>query len=49
MKDPEFVTEANKIGLEIEFVGGSDVENLVKQLYALPKEVFARAQEMMGR
>jgi tripartite-type tricarboxylate transporter receptor subunit TctC len=49
MKDPEFMNEANKVGLEIEFVSGQEVENLVKQLYALPKEIFARAQEMMSR
>lgn len=49
MKDPEFVTEATKIGLEIEFVSGQEVEDLVKKLYSLPKDVFARAQDMMNR
>jgi tripartite-type tricarboxylate transporter receptor subunit TctC len=49
MSDADFVTEANKIGLEIEYVSGREVEDLVRNLYALPPEVAARAQAMMNR
>lgn len=49
MADAEFINEANKIGLEIDYVSGQEVEDLVKRLYALPKEVFDRAQAMMSR
>ncbi len=49
MKDPDFIAEAEKIGLEIDFVSGEDVGALVKQLYELPKDVRDRAQTLMSR
>ena len=49
LKDPEFLAEAEKIGLEINHVSGEEVEALVKSLYALPKNVIARAQGILAK
>lgn len=49
LKDKEFLAEADKIGLEINHVGGAEVEALVKKLYALPPSVSARAQKILAQ
>jgi tripartite-type tricarboxylate transporter receptor subunit TctC len=49
LKDPEFLAEADKIGLEINHVSGEEVEALVKSLYALPKNIIARAQGILAK
>ena len=43
MKDPEFLAEAEKRGLEINPVSGHDVEKLIAELYATPKDVVTEA------
>jgi len=45
MTDPAFVAEADKAQLEINPVSGEAVENLVKEVYATPPEVIAKAKE----
>ncbi len=42
---PEFVAECAKIDLEINFVGGEDVEALVNKLYVLPEERRQRSPQ----
>jgi hypothetical protein len=45
MKDPEFLAEAEKRGLEINPVSGHDVEKLIAELYQTPKDVVTEARE----
>jgi tripartite-type tricarboxylate transporter receptor subunit TctC len=44
-KDPEFIADAEKSGLGADGIGGEDVEALVRQVYATPKNVVAKAAE----
>jgi tripartite-type tricarboxylate transporter receptor subunit TctC len=49
MKDPEFLAEAEKRGLEINPVSGHDIEKLLAELYQTPKDVVAEAREATER
>lgn len=44
MRDPQFIAEGAKIGLELEFVGGADVQAMVERLNRFPAGVIGRAQ-----
>jgi tripartite-type tricarboxylate transporter receptor subunit TctC len=44
MRDPQFIAEGAKIGLELEFVSGAEVQSLVERLYQSPASVVSRAQ-----
>jgi tripartite-type tricarboxylate transporter receptor subunit TctC len=44
MHDPDLIADAAKINLELNFVGGEDVQALVERLYHSPPDVIARAQ-----
>jgi tripartite-type tricarboxylate transporter receptor subunit TctC len=44
MRDPQFIAEGAKIGLELDFVSGNDVQSLVERLYRSPATVVKRAQ-----
>lgn len=44
MRDPQFIAEGAKIGLELEFVGGAEVQSMVERLYRSPPNVVSRAQ-----
>ena len=44
MRDPQFVAEGAKIGLELEFVSGEEVQSMVERLYRSPANVISRAQ-----
>ncbi len=48
MHDPDFVAEAARSGMEMEFVSGEDVQRLVEHLYSLPKDAVERAQKMLA-
>jgi len=45
MKDPDFLAEADKADLEINPVSGEDVDKLVKDVYATPADIVAKAKE----
>src|SRR5580692_5468626 len=45
MKDKDFLAEAEKTDLEINPVSGEDVEKLVKEIYATPADIIAKAKE----
>ena len=49
MKDAEFLSEANKAGLDIDPASPEEVEALLKRFAAFPQEVFRKAQEAIGR
>ena len=38
MRDPQFVAEGAKIGLELEFVSGDEVQSMVERLYRSPAQ-----------
>ena len=44
MKDKDFLAEADKTQLEINPVSGEDVEKLVKDVYATPADIIAKAK-----
>jgi hypothetical protein len=43
MKDPRFLTEAGRAGLYVHPMTGTEIDLLLKELYAMPKELIARA------
>ena len=45
MHDPEFLAEGKKLDLEINPVSGEDVDKLVKDIYATPADIIAKAKE----
>jgi len=45
MKDKDFPAEADKTQLEVNPVSGEDVEKLVKEVYATPADIVAKAKE----
>jgi tripartite-type tricarboxylate transporter receptor subunit TctC len=45
MKDKDFLAEAAKADLEVNPVSGEDVERLVKEVYATPATIVAKAKE----
>ncbi|HEX2726049.1 MAG TPA: hypothetical protein VHN20_09545 [Beijerinckiaceae bacterium] len=47
MKDPEFLTEAEKGKLEITPVAGEEIQKLVAEVYATPKDIAAKAGAML--
>jgi tripartite-type tricarboxylate transporter receptor subunit TctC len=44
MHDPDLIAEAAKINLELNFVGGAEVQALVERLYRSPPDVVSKAQ-----
>jgi tripartite-type tricarboxylate transporter receptor subunit TctC len=44
LKDPAFLVEAEKAGLEVRHVGGEEVAQLVDRMYASPPSVIERAK-----
>jgi hypothetical protein len=49
MKDPEFLTETSRIGLDMDPASPEEVVELLKRFAAYPAAVFKRAQEAIGR
>ena len=47
MKDPEFLAEAEKGKLEITPVAGEEIQKLVAEVYATPKDIAAKAGAML--
>ena len=44
MKDADFLADAKKIGLEVDPVSGADIDKLLAELYATPKETLDQAR-----
>jgi len=44
LQDPQFLADAEKLGVEVQHVGGEEVQKLVDRIYASPPEVIARAK-----
>ena len=48
MKDPEFIAEAKKQGLEVDPMSGADVQALVERLYSTPPEIIERTKALLA-
>jgi len=44
LRDPQFLADADKMGIEVQHVGGGEVQALVARIYASSPEVIARAK-----
>ena len=44
LKDPAFLQDADKLGVEIQHVGGQAIHALLDRIYASPKEIIGRAK-----
>jgi tripartite-type tricarboxylate transporter receptor subunit TctC len=47
MNDPEFLKEAAKTGLDIQFVSGEDVDSLLARAYGTPADMIDRAKALL--
>lgn len=47
MKDPEFIKEAEGLGLEVNPLTGKEVQRLIQELFDFPPEVTDRAKEIV--
>ena len=47
MKDPEFLAEAKRQNLDIDPVTGDEIATLIRQVYASPADVIARAKAVL--
>ena len=47
LKDPAFLAEAERMGVEVQHRGGEGIHSLLERVYATPKDVVDRAQEIM--
>ena len=45
MQDPEYLSEARKLELDINPVSGKTIDDLLAEVYATPKEVLKKASE----
>ena len=48
MKDPEFLAEAKTLSLEVEPVGGAEIDRLIAELYRSSPDVVARAKAVIA-
>jgi tripartite-type tricarboxylate transporter receptor subunit TctC len=44
MKDPEYLAEAKRHSLDVDPTSGAEIETIIREIYASPPEVIARAQ-----
>jgi hypothetical protein len=44
LKDPQFLADAEKMGVEVQHVGGEAVQKLLEKIYASPQAVIDRAK-----
>jgi tripartite-type tricarboxylate transporter receptor subunit TctC len=47
MQDAEFLDDARRLNLDVDPVGGAEVETLLKEIYASPREVVKLATELV--
>lgn len=44
LHDPQFLAEADKLGLEVQYGGGEAIDRLLARVYATPKDVIERVK-----
>jgi len=47
MKDPAFIADAKRLSLDVNPVKGAEIDAMIAELYATPKDVVARAAKAM--
>lgn len=47
LKDPDFITEARKVGLDIDAVDGDEVQKLIAGIYAASPELLAKVKKSL--
>jgi tripartite-type tricarboxylate transporter receptor subunit TctC len=45
MQDPDFIAETNKVKLEISPTSGAEIDRLLKEIYATPRDVIEKAKQ----
>ena len=48
MKDSDFLTEANKLNFDVRPVGAGQIDKMLAEVYATPKDVIARAAKAIS-
>lgn len=48
MRDPQFLAQAEKQGLEIDPLTGQEIQTIIARMYAMPKPVVERAKVVIG-
>jgi hypothetical protein len=49
MKDPEYLADAKKSRIDVNPVTGPEIDKLLRELYATPKDVIAKASQAIAR
>jgi tripartite-type tricarboxylate transporter receptor subunit TctC len=49
VKDPEFIADAEKSKLELDYVSGAEIDKLVEQIYSVPPKVKENLQFLMRK
>jgi tripartite-type tricarboxylate transporter receptor subunit TctC len=47
LKDPAYLAEAERMGIEVQHRGGEPIHRLLEAIYATPKDVIERAQDVV--
>ena len=48
-KDSEVVSEARRVGIDVDPVPGEEIQLMLKQIYATPEPIVKKARELAGR
>jgi hypothetical protein len=49
MKDPEYLADAQKLNIDVNPVSGKELETLLAELYATPKDVVKKASDAITK
>jgi hypothetical protein len=49
MKDPQYLADARKIGLDTNWVAGKDIARMVRQIQETPQPVVDRLRQLLAR
>ena len=47
MKDPDFLAEIDKVKLEVSPTSGAEIDRLLAEIYATPKDVIEKAKQTL--
>ena len=48
MKDPKFLAEAKKLGLDVNPIAGEKVRAMLMQIYETPEDIVKQTRSVMG-
>ena len=49
MKDPQFIEDAKKIGVDVDPVGGEDIRKLLAEIDSVPQDVIDRLEKIINQ